>query len=760
MLNKDIELQNALNQGHAAAWDLEWKKAEEFYKTAYKISPEDTIIINNVALALFNQEKYEESLKFYLESIKLHDESPAPYQKSAKIFEHLNKLDLAANQYMITAEIFLKQKDLKKAIEHWKNVVRLNTQHINAHKRLAVVYQKTNNMKNALNEYLHLVAIYQHEGNLEQARAFLKHASTLDSKDPDYLKVKQALDNNERLPLPQSISYPERIDTNVLDESTTTKILSSNPIDEAKMLAAEELAVVLFELCDPEEIETERKEKDLYTAILISPGLDREKVIFHLSQAVNAMTNDVTTEVLEQLEEAERLGLSSPPSSFIIGYYHNQRGNTTQVENNLRKAVQDKKYELASRLIIANNAFKNGDYKRSVEEYLLALRKVDSETVDRESSNELYQSYDPLIESMKKSKDVQVQKTLSQNIFQLLNTQDYRKAIKDLRDQFIGDYQEEVLPIAQFLTEESNSELIEVIAKINELINVGYYHSALEDVYLALSKASSYLPLHTLIADILMQLGQQTESAEKYEIIARTYLARGESRRARTMFEKVVSLSPMNIDSRLKLVSLLESSGEYRDALAEYMRISDIYYRLAQLDDARLVCEKAYHLGRQSGVEDEWIIKILTKTADLDLQRLDWPNAIKIYEMIYMMQPGNENATSQLIELNCGISNTDAAISVMNDFINQQFKIKNGNRAMAFLENFSRMHPEFLFINQRLGEIYSQAGLNKKAINQWQTAAEVAKELDNKTEARSFYQMIISLEPNNIDEYRQKMLEI
>ena len=85
MLNKDIELQNALNQGHAAAWDLEWKKAEEYYKQAYQISPEDSSIINNVALALFNQEKYEESLKYYLESIKLHDESPAPYQKSAKI---------------------------------------------------------------------------------------------------------------------------------------------------------------------------------------------------------------------------------------------------------------------------------------------------------------------------------------------------------------------------------------------------------------------------------------------------------------------------------------------------------------------------------------------------------------------------------------------------------------------------------------------------------------------------------------------------
>ncbi len=760
MLNKDIELQNALNQGHAAAWDLEWKKAEEYYKQAYQISPEDSSIINNVALALFNQEKYEESLKYYLESIKLHDESPAPYQKSAKIFEHLDKPDLAANQYMMTAEIFLKQKDLKKAIEHWKNVVRLNTQHINAHKRLAVVYQKMNNMKNALNEYLHLVAIYQHEGNLEQANAFLKNAAMINPNDPDYLEVKKSIENNQLLPLPESVSYPERIDTQVLDQSTNIKIVTTTPIEEAKLNAAEELAVVLFELCDPEEIQTEREEKDLYTAILISPGLDREKVIFHLSQAVNAMTNDVTTEVLEQLEEAERLGLSSPAASFIIGYYYNQRGNNAQAETNLRKAVKDGKYELASRLIIANNAFKEEKYKRAVEEYLLALRKVDSETVDRESSNELYQQYDPLIESMKKSRNPQEQKTLSQNIFQLLNSQDYRKGIKDLRGQFIGDYQEEIIPIAKFLTEETNSELIEVIAKINELINVGFYNSALEDVYLALSKSSSYLPLHTLIADILVQLGQQSESAEKYEIIARTYLARGESRRARIMFEKVIGLSPMNIDSRLKLVSLLESSGEYRDALAEYMRISDIYYRLAQLNDARLICEKAYHLARQSGVEDDWIIKILTKTADLDLQRLDWPNAIKIYEMIYIMQPGNENATSQLIELNCGISNTDAAISVMNDYINQQFKLKNGNRAMAFLENYSKIHPEFIFINQRLGEIYAQAGLNKKAIEQWKTAAEVSKELNNKAEARSYYQMIISLEPENIEEYRQKMLEI
>ena len=90
---------------------MEWKKAEEYYKQAYQISPEDSSIINNVALALFNQEKYEESLKYYLESIKLHDDSPAPYQKSAKIFEHLDKPDFGGKSiHRMTAEIFLKQK--------------------------------------------------------------------------------------------------------------------------------------------------------------------------------------------------------------------------------------------------------------------------------------------------------------------------------------------------------------------------------------------------------------------------------------------------------------------------------------------------------------------------------------------------------------------------------------------------------------------------------------------------------------------------
>ena len=48
-------------------------------------------------------------------------------------------------------------------------------------------------MKNALNEYLHLVAIYQHEGNLEQANAFLKNAAMINPNDPDYLEVKNLL---------------------------------------------------------------------------------------------------------------------------------------------------------------------------------------------------------------------------------------------------------------------------------------------------------------------------------------------------------------------------------------------------------------------------------------------------------------------------------------------------------------------------------------------------------------------------------------
>lgn len=760
MLNNEFELRDELNKGHSAAWEMEWKLAESHYRKAYSIASDDVNVINSLALSLFNQEKLRESLKYYLESIKLNDPSPAPYEKSAVIFEKLNNLEFSANQYMQTAEIFLKQRDIKKALEHWQNVIRLNPSHINAHKRLAIVYHKTQKYQNAFNEYLNLVVIYQNEGSINEAKKNLEKAATINSNSPEFKEAERNLNDGTMMQLPENIIYPEKLNTKPLEEETQPLNFIAMPVEEAKKIATEELAIVLFELSDSDEIKSEKLERDLVTAVLVSPGIDRDKVIFHLSQAVNSMANNVELQVEDELLAALNLGFTCPASFFLIGYIYFKNKEYLKFESYLRKALIDEKYELASRLLIAKHQFDSGKIKNAVEEYLLALRKVDSEVVERKYADSLYKLYDPLIESMKKSRNKQEQKTLCSNIEQLLNSAEYKKAVKDIRNQLIGEVEDNIIPVASILTEEKSSEIVEIIARINELMSVGQYRTAIEEIYLAMTKTAAYLPLHILIADVLTQLNQNNEAAIKYEIIARTYIARGESRRARVMFEKIITLVPMNIEARLQLVKLLEESGENKDALAEYMRISDIYYRLSNLDQARLTCEQAYHLARKSEVDNEWLVKILTRTADLDLQRLDWPNAIKIYEMIYMMQPGNEDATAQLIELNIGISQEDAAISIMNDYLNQQFKNNYGNRAMSFLESFVKKHPEFLFIRKRLGEIYQQANVEEKAIEQWEKAALFAQKAGNPQEAKSFYQLIISLEPENIEEYRGKLLAI
>ncbi len=99
------------------------------------------------------------------------------------------------------------------------------------------------------------------------------------------------------LPMPQAVSVQDSISREIKEEDIQTCFSAQSPIEEAKKIATQELAVLLFELSDPDEYKTQKIQKELLTAILVSPGIDRDKVIFHLSQAVNSMSNNIETQV-------------------------------------------------------------------------------------------------------------------------------------------------------------------------------------------------------------------------------------------------------------------------------------------------------------------------------------------------------------------------------------------------------------------------------------------------------------------------------
>jgi tetratricopeptide (TPR) repeat protein len=188
--DQDHRYQRAMSQGHSAAWDQDWNKAADYYRQALSQKHNDSKAVNSLALALFEMQDYGEALKMYLQAAKLTPEDPIPLEKVATLYEHAGKQDLAAETSARAAELYLKRQEVDKAIENWSRAVSLNPEHLRAHTRLALVFEKMSRKQQAAREYLHIASLMQHSGDIAKAIDAINRALKI---DPNNVEAQQAL---------------------------------------------------------------------------------------------------------------------------------------------------------------------------------------------------------------------------------------------------------------------------------------------------------------------------------------------------------------------------------------------------------------------------------------------------------------------------------------------------------------------------------------------------------------------------------------
>ncbi len=96
--------------------------------------------INNLGLAYFQLQRYQDAEACYKQAVKLAPDDPLAIERLAQICERIGKIKDAAEYSMDAAEIYLKMKDVDKAIINWGRVTLLLPEHLKAHSRLALVY--------------------------------------------------------------------------------------------------------------------------------------------------------------------------------------------------------------------------------------------------------------------------------------------------------------------------------------------------------------------------------------------------------------------------------------------------------------------------------------------------------------------------------------------------------------------------------------------------------------------------------------------
>src|SRR6185503_6232274 len=120
----------------------------------------------------------------------------------------------------------------------------------------------------------------------------------------------------------------------------------------------------------------------------------------------------------------------------------------------------------------------------------------------------------------------------------------------------------------------------------------------------------------------------------------------------------------------------------------------DTYYRLAELDQARRTYTTALRIVQQANADRKWNIHILQRMADIDMQRLDWKQAIRVYEQIRTLRPDDEGVRKSLIELGLRMGQPAQANAELESYVAYLQTNNRGPQGIKFVEDLLNERPD------------------------------------------------------------------
>ncbi|RME05804.1 MAG: hypothetical protein D6803_08110 [Anaerolineae bacterium] len=772
--HQEQRYRQAMNLGHSAAWEQEWDRAAAYYGKALEAKPDDPRALSSLALAFLNMGEVEKSLRYYLRAAEVAPNDPMPLEKAAMLYENMGQSRKAITLSLRAAELYLRAKDVEKAIENWTRVLSIDVENLQAHSRLALLFERLGRKAQAIREYLNIASLYQHAGQKEKAFEVVQRALKLDSQNAEAQRALAMLRAGTVLPKParpQGGTGPFRKKkVEPAPQATKQKIeerredSGQDPVEETQQEALSGLAQLFFEQSGSEGEAGDGRRSGIQSMLQASSPLfakdaDRTRIMLHLGLAVDLLTKGDLDQAGEELKGAIQAGLDAPAAYFSLGYIQARQERLESAVRSLQKAASHARYALGARLLLGQIWYQRGEYAKAAARYLEALSAADAEVVPPEQADALRELYEPIIEAFSRARDVERQKQLCENIRDLLMRPNWRTRLRDARRQ-LSDQTDggPPLPLAEALLEVNSSEVVTVMSTIRSYLRAGHLDAALEEAFFALDIAPTYLPLHIAVGDLLITKDLLSEAAEKFNVVARAYTLRGEPRRAIAMLKRVAEMAPMNLEIRHQLIERLVEWGNLEEAVEEYLRLADAHYRLADIESARQDYEEALRLCRQMENPQQWQLRILHRLADIETQSLQWRRAAELYKEICTQHPEDEEANRNLINLLLNLGEPEQALVAVDRFVGAMSRQRKGDRAAAVLEDLLNEQNAQPMLHYRLAALYEQMGQKEAAVRHYDAAGELLLDVGDKAGAAEMIRRLIALDPPEKDKY-QRLLD-
>jgi tetratricopeptide (TPR) repeat protein len=767
--------EQALRQGNSAAWDQKWEQAITAYQRALMEFPGDPVAMDHLGLAYMQSGQLDQAQSVYQEAIRADPQNPIPHEKIAEILERSSRVVESVQLRLSAAELFLAKHEADKAIDNWLAAARLVPENMVARSRLALAFERTGQVKQAVTEYLALAAIMQRARQPENAMQAVEQGMKILPDSPELARARSALKSGKVLaipppykpgmtgmlgPLPQTGTLPGTQSAPSPRQSANLEPKSVSPQDAAQKKALAVLAEKLFE-ADKDTFDSRRVSIDQFTRGEEKTDSSHADQNRYLALAIDAYSRQQNQEAMQYLDRAFRVGFEHPAASFLFGTLQLAEGALEPAIQSLQKAVEHPDLSMGAHYILGRAYRDTGKAYQSAIHFLSALRQADMNTVPEEQRDALQRTYEAFLEVPESEQEPDQWNQTGERIESLLTSPDWESRLRLARAQL--DAQSDspgTSPLAEMLSLGKPQALIEAMGYLDLAMRRGMWRTAMEQAMLALDHGPTYLPLHLRITEIQLKEEKQTEALSKLALIARTYRIRGETLQASKTYERILQINPMDVNSRTELITLLVQQGDLRSALSFYLDLADVYTQLADLEGARQTYESALMLAIRNNADKSWQVQLLYRLGDLYMQRLDYRAALQTFQRLQQLDPTDEKAGTQLVDLMMRLGKISDAQNLIDSVIREWTRLGHQDQVLAWLEELVRVRPEEALLRRKLAETYQQRGRIAEAIGQLDALGDAQIEAGNVPEAILTVRAILALRPPNAEGYQDLLQKL
>jgi tetratricopeptide (TPR) repeat protein len=142
------------------------------------------------------------------------------------------------------------------------------------------------------------------------------------------------------------------------------------------------------------------------------------------------------------------------------------------------------------------------------------------------------------------------------------------------------------------------------------------------------------------------------------------------------------------------------------------------------------------------------------------MQRLDWRQAMRIFEQIRTLRPDDVSVRKSLIDLNLRLAQQPQAIAELENYLSYLNTNGKDSQIIPFLEELVKENEDRIVLRRALAEQYKQAGQTASAIAQLDAIGETLVEEGKMAEAANTIQQILQMNPPNADDYHKLLQQL